>query len=368
MQVRLLGPLDVIVEGEPRQVSGLRRKAVLAALALHGGEVVSADRLFAAVWGDAPPPTAVNTLQSHVSSLRNILGDKDAVLARPPGYVLDLGVDGTDVRAAERLLRQGEQSASPAEAVRHLRDALALWRGQPLADAFCQQALPPLRQSGDQAGEALTWDSIGYAHHNLGSYRQAIADYETALKLARAAGDKGTEAMILGRLGDTLDTTASYNEARDVLRQALAIFDQLGRTEAAEIRAKLDSGRLGQRALLRCRVDVPLSGDLGARSRRVDRGPGGDRCGPHAREALPAREHRCRVRVRNALRRLAGHAELARRPHERLGAVDDHVAQSRVDGVRQLAFHQGGLAGLRVALGLDRRLLVGAQCLEILGG
>jgi len=124
MQVRLLGPLDIMVGGEPRRVGGLRRGALLAGLALHAGEVVSADHLLAAVWGDAAPPTAANTLQSHVSGLRSVLGDKAAILARPPGYVLDLGADGTDVQAVERLLRQGEQSASPAEAVRHLHDAL----------------------------------------------------------------------------------------------------------------------------------------------------------------------------------------------------------------------------------------------------
>jgi hypothetical protein len=65
-----------------------------------------------------------------VSYLRTVLGNKAAILARPPGYVFDLGADGTDVQVAERLLRQGQQSASPAGAVRHLQEALALWRGQ----------------------------------------------------------------------------------------------------------------------------------------------------------------------------------------------------------------------------------------------
>ena len=97
----------------PRPVSGLRRKAVLATLALHGGELVSTGRLVDVVWGEAAPPTALNTLQSHVSYLRSVLGSKTAILARPPGYLLDLGDDGTDVRLAERLLRQGTQSADP---------------------------------------------------------------------------------------------------------------------------------------------------------------------------------------------------------------------------------------------------------------
>src|SRR5499427_1286440 len=134
MQVRLLGPVDVVVEGEPRPVHGLRRKAVLAILALHGGEIVSTDYLADAVWGDAAPPTAVNTLQSHMSYLRGVLGAKTAILARPPGYVLGLPGEGTDVQVAERLLREGTQSADPAGAVRLLQDALALWRGRALAD------------------------------------------------------------------------------------------------------------------------------------------------------------------------------------------------------------------------------------------
>ena len=90
MQVRLLGPVDVVVEGGPRPVHGLRRMAVLATLALHCGEVVSTGRLIDVVWGGAAPTTAVNTLQSHVSFLRRVLGSKAAIRARPPGYLLDL--------------------------------------------------------------------------------------------------------------------------------------------------------------------------------------------------------------------------------------------------------------------------------------
>ena len=104
MQVRLLGPVDVMVDGEPRPVRGLRRKAVLAVLALRAGEVVSTDRLTDVVWGQAAPATAVNTLQSHMSYLRTVLGDKCAILAQTPGYLLDLCGDGTDVQEAERLL------------------------------------------------------------------------------------------------------------------------------------------------------------------------------------------------------------------------------------------------------------------------
>ena len=77
MQVRLLGPVDVVVDGTPRDVPGLRRKAVLAALALNHGEVLSTDRLLDIAWG--PGETArLNTLQSHVSYLRRVLGLRPA--------------------------------------------------------------------------------------------------------------------------------------------------------------------------------------------------------------------------------------------------------------------------------------------------
>ena len=111
MRVRLLGPVDVMSAGEVRPVSGLRRKAVLATLALQAGQVVSTGRLVDAVWGESAP-AALNTLQSHVSYLRTVVG-KAAIAARPPGYLLDLGDDGTDVQLAERLLHQGVQSADP---------------------------------------------------------------------------------------------------------------------------------------------------------------------------------------------------------------------------------------------------------------
>ena len=85
MLIRLLGPVDVLADDGPRHVRGLRRKAVLATLALHGGEVVSAGRLAEVVWGEDAPPTVVNTLQTHVSYLRTVLGSKNAIRACRPG-------------------------------------------------------------------------------------------------------------------------------------------------------------------------------------------------------------------------------------------------------------------------------------------
>jgi DNA-binding SARP family transcriptional activator len=66
MQVRLLGPVDITLDGVSRPVPGLRRQAVLAALALHDGQVVSTDRLVEIVWGTAAPPTSYSGASSQV--------------------------------------------------------------------------------------------------------------------------------------------------------------------------------------------------------------------------------------------------------------------------------------------------------------
>jgi len=223
MRVRLLGPVDVMVDGEERPVAGLRRKALLATLALHVGEVVSTDRLVDAVWGETAPLTALNTLQHHVSHLRAVLGGKAAILARPPGYLLDLGEDGTDVQLAERLLRQGTQSADPRQGAQELRQALGLWRGRPLADVaglawlegqagrldlLCQQIRRALAEAGLAAGEHL---------HLVPELEQMVADHPL---------DEQVHAQLmvaLYRCGRQADALSAYQRLRATLAEDLGI-------------------------------------------------------------------------------------------------------------------------------------------------
>src|SRR5262249_48807958 len=122
VEIRILGPLEVIRNGELVPLGGTQQRAVLGLLGLNAGRVVSTDRLIEALWGNDPPATAATALQGHVSRLRRLLGP-DVILTRPPGYLLDAAQAATDVGLFERLLEEG----------RH-RSALELWRGTPLAD------------------------------------------------------------------------------------------------------------------------------------------------------------------------------------------------------------------------------------------
>jgi DNA-binding SARP family transcriptional activator/tetratricopeptide (TPR) repeat protein len=223
MHVRLLGPVDVVVDGGSRPVHGLRRRAVLAALALHGGEIVSTSRLVDAVWGETAPPTALNTLQSHVSYLRNILGSKAAILARPPGYVLDLGGDHTDVQFAERLLRQGTQSADPVHGARHLQAALALWRGRPMADlaglAWLEEQAERLDLFRVQIKRALFEARLA-----AGEHAQLIPDLDRMI--ADHPLDEHIHAQLmlaLYRSGRQADALAMYHRLRRTLDEELGI-------------------------------------------------------------------------------------------------------------------------------------------------
>jgi DNA-binding SARP family transcriptional activator len=220
VRVRLLGPVDVTVEGAARSVAGSRRQAVLAALALAPGHVVSTDRLADLVWGDAAPPTAANTLQSHVSYLRRLLGGRDAIQARPPGYLLDLGAEPTDVAAAERLIGQAEQSADPGRRAGLLSEAVALWRGPPLAD------LPGFEREAQRLDQLLL-----RARRQLVDVRLELGEHAALLgELTELSRQHPLDEEVAGRLmlalyraGRQADALDAYRRLRATLREDLGI-------------------------------------------------------------------------------------------------------------------------------------------------
>ena len=106
VEVRLLGPLEVDVDGRILDVRRQKQRALLALLALRAGEVVPTDRLVDELWGEEPPKAAVGSLQNFVSELRKMLG-ADVLVTRSPGYLLDIPRYAVDVH------RFGSWSARP---------------------------------------------------------------------------------------------------------------------------------------------------------------------------------------------------------------------------------------------------------------
>ena len=105
----LLGPLTVSDGARPVVVSAPRQRVLLAALLLDAGRVVSVDTLAEVLWDGEPPAGARGAMHSAIQRLRSALGSAGAGLigTRPPGYVLQLGDSGFDVREFEVLAARG---------------------------------------------------------------------------------------------------------------------------------------------------------------------------------------------------------------------------------------------------------------------
>ncbi|GAY12104.1 BTAD domain-containing putative transcriptional regulator [Pseudonocardia sp. N23] len=138
--VSVLGPLRADVDGRPADLGGPRQRAVLARLAVAGGQPVSADLLVEDIWSGEPPPRALAALQVHVSHLRRILepdrpprAPATVLVSVAPGYALALETDGLDARRAARLLHDAA-ALPPAAAIAPLRAALDCWSGPAYAE------------------------------------------------------------------------------------------------------------------------------------------------------------------------------------------------------------------------------------------
>jgi hypothetical protein len=83
-------------------------------------------------------------------------------------------------------------------------------------------ALTLLEEVGDRAGQASTWNGLGYAHHRLGHHTRAVTCYQNGLQLERDIGNRYLEARTLDRLGDAHHTAGNRRDAdADVVRAKL---------------------------------------------------------------------------------------------------------------------------------------------------
>ncbi|MCX4411138.1 tetratricopeptide repeat protein [Streptomyces sp. NBC_01764] len=132
----LLGPPVLYdADGEVRSIGGGKVRALLVALLLEPGRVVSVDALKDALWGGAPPASAQASLQNHVTRLRRLLDDPERLRAMPPGYLLRVDEGELDVRVFEAHVTAARAAHAERDWERALREALAalaLWRGTPL--------------------------------------------------------------------------------------------------------------------------------------------------------------------------------------------------------------------------------------------
>ena len=93
--------------------------------------------------------------------------------------------------------------------------------------------------SGTRRAEAAAWDSLGYIHHRLGHWEQAIAGFRRSADLRHEVGDRYQEAQTLTRLGEVNRDGGDPDGARDVWRRALAILTLMRHPDADHVSALL---------------------------------------------------------------------------------------------------------------------------------
>ncbi|MFI6299339.1 BTAD domain-containing putative transcriptional regulator [Nonomuraea sp. NPDC050790] len=137
LEICLLGPLRVVVDGRVVTLPAGRLPALLAVLALSPGVPVSVDRLASAVWGEESAVDVRTNLQTSVSRLRRLLGG-ELIETRDGGYALLAEPDQVDAVRFVRLLDRAATASDQAAEHDDLVAALRLWRGMPFANIWSE--------------------------------------------------------------------------------------------------------------------------------------------------------------------------------------------------------------------------------------
>ncbi len=213
MEFRVLGPMEVVVDGRRIHLPTGRGRVLLAMLIIRAGEVLSTDHLIDHLWGEAPPPTVDTALQGLVSKLRRRLEPDRApgapatlLVTRPPGYVLAIDPGQVDANRFRRLVAQAE--ALPADqAGAALARALALWRGPALAEVryepFAQAEIAAIEELRLHATEERIEADLAVGRHAslIGELQALVTEHplrerlREQLMLALYRSDRQAEAL-----------------------------------------------------------------------------------------------------------------------------------------------------------------------------
>ena len=243
LEFRILGPLEVVDGDTPVPLSGRNQRALLALLLLRSGRPLSSERLVNELWGEHPPRTATTSLQNTISQLRKLLGH-DLLHTRPAGYVLELDDDQLDLVRFERLVREA-RTLEPPERVKALREALALWRGAPLADL-------ELEDFAQRDIERLKDLRLGVLEERIGADLEADFDSDLVTEIESLVRRHPLRERLRCQLmlacyrsGRQADALAAYHDARRTL------VDELGIEPGPELQALYGSILRQERSLVR---------------------------------------------------------------------------------------------------------------------
>jgi DNA-binding SARP family transcriptional activator len=233
VEFRILGPLEVIVDGQPLALGGSKPRALLAILLLHANRVVPSDQLIEELWDGHPPERALGTLQTYVSHLRDVLepgrprgAAPEVLVTRAPGYLLQITPDQLDAARFERLLKEGTaalQAGEPDLAAARLRAGLQLWRGSVLAEfggaAFARAEIIRLEELYLAAVETRVEADLALGRHVelVGELEALTGKYPLQERLCAQL------MLALYRCGRQADALRAYRDTRKLFADEFGI-------------------------------------------------------------------------------------------------------------------------------------------------
>jgi DNA-binding SARP family transcriptional activator len=227
MRFGILGPVTVATDdGRGIAVRGAKPRAILAALLLFRDQALSGERLAVALWGEDVSPTTAGTVRVHVSRLRAALGDPQLLTTTAAGYRVLVQPGEVDAERFEDQLFAGrrELAAGRAEAAAVLlREALALWRGAPLADvelqSFARAEIARFEELRLTALELRIEADLAAGRHDelVGELQPLTAQHPWRERFHAHL------MLALYRTGRQADALAVYRAARDHLVDGLGV-------------------------------------------------------------------------------------------------------------------------------------------------
>ena len=218
---RVLGPLEVLVDGVANALGGPKQRGVLAVLVAAAGRPVAVDTLLQATYGEDASPSSRATLHTYVSNLRQALGD--VIVRQGDGYLVDCTSCTIDAKMFEDAYRTASAMGDADEVSSRLREALAMWRGHPYADIEAHgllngeiTRLTELRLAALEA--RIDADLRG------GRHREVIAELD-ALTVEHPFSEnlRALHMLALYRSGRQGEALRAFGQTRVVLAEGLGI-------------------------------------------------------------------------------------------------------------------------------------------------
>jgi DNA-binding SARP family transcriptional activator/DNA-binding beta-propeller fold protein YncE len=225
VEFRILGPLEVVGGANGVSLDAPKVRALLGVMLLHPNEVVSLDRLIDELWGERPPATAAKIVQTYVSQLRHALG-ADAIATRAPGYVLLVENEALDADAFRRLVAEARGFAATGDdeqACDIYREALALWRGPPLAGVVFESFARNEVERLDEERLSAVMD-LADVELELGRHEEVVPELESLVGQHPLRERLRAQLMLaLYRCGRQAEALAIYRDARRTLVEELGL-------------------------------------------------------------------------------------------------------------------------------------------------